>query len=151
MPDPAGELAGPGGDEADDDRAGGDAEAGLEHRPLPDVGEEQDRTEEQRGERGAEHQHREVRPAEVGDAEQVEVERRRRGVPLVDDEHGEHDEPCDEDAEGADAEPSVVVGADQAVGQQPGGGGDEDDTDEGWHLGVGSDDSCRFLRPAITV
>ena len=136
LADAAGEFAGPRGDESDHDRAGGDSEAGLEHRPLPDVGEEEDRAEEQGGEGSAEQQHGEVGPPEVGDVEQVEVEGGRLGVLLVDDEHGEHGEPCEQDAEGADAEPSVVVGADEAVGQQPGRGDDQDDPDEGWDLRV---------------
>ena len=97
----------------------------------------QDRAEEQCRERGAEHQHGDVRPAEVGDAEQIEVECRRLGVPLMDDEDREHDQSCAKDAEGSGAEPSELFGADQAVGEQPGGAGDEDDADGGRDLGVG--------------
>ena len=129
------------------DRTRRDPEAGLEHRPPPHLGEEEDRAEEQRRERRAEHQHRDVRPPEVGDAEQVEVERRGLRASLVGDEHGEDDESGAEEPERAGAEPPVVLGSDDAVGQQSRRAGDEDDAEERRDLGLGGGRLVQVATP----
>ncbi len=85
----AGEFAHPGCDHGDECWAGGDPEAGFQDRPAPDVGEEDDRSEEHRRERDTEYEHRDVAPSEVDDAEQVEVQDRCLARPLIHDEHAE--------------------------------------------------------------
>ena len=115
----AGELAEAGGEEGDHRRAGADRQPGLQDRPAPDVGQEEDRAEEHGREGRAEDEHRPVGPAVVlGRGTGRGPGPGAAAAALVLEEDAEQDEAAGQGADGPAVGPAPVVALHDAQRQR---------------------------------